>query len=225
MNIILDIETLPTADPTVRDQLAARIKPSAAMKKAETIAKWEAEEKPAAIDEAVAKTALDGTYGRLAVLGLMFDDEPLAIDATCGTEKWMLESLMRQIDKRVTASSRPLWIGHNIHGFDLPFLWKRCVIHQVRPSPWLPFGVKAWSERIADTMLMWDDSRERRISLDALCRVLGVTTPKGDLDGSKVAEAWNAGRHEDVIAYCMADVDATRKCWKRMRFETVSVGA
>ena len=42
MLVTMDLETLPSADPAVRDLLAARIKPPAAMKKADTIAAWEA---------------------------------------------------------------------------------------------------------------------------------------------------------------------------------------
>ena len=222
MNIYLDLETLPSADPAVRDQLAARIKPPAAMKKADTIAAWEANEKPALIEEAVSKTSFDGTYGSVCVIGIAFDDrEPATLSASLGdSERDILRALMAAIDAACTSTSRPVFVGHNLHAFDLPFLWKRCVINRVKPSPWIPFGVKPWSERLADTMLMWDDRRDKSISLDALCRVLGVDTPKGDMDGSKVAAAWAEGRYADVAAYCMADVAATRECYKRMRFES-----
>ena len=221
MLIFLDIETLPSADPAVRDLLSARIKPPAAMKKADTIAAWEANDKPALIDEAVSKTSFDGTYGSVCVIGLAFDGQaPMALMGDGRSERDMLLQLMHTIDERCTSTSRPVFVGHNIHGFDLPFLWKRCAINRVKPSPWIPFGVKPWSERLSDTMLMWDDRRDKSISLDALCRVLGVDTPKGDMDGSKVAQAWAEGRYADVAAYCMADVAATRECYKRMRFES-----
>lgn len=223
MNIFLDIETLPSSSPAVRERIAARIKPPGTLKKAESIAAWEANEKPAAIDEAMAKTSFDGTYGSIAVIGFAFDGTPTNA-CSCSpasqtpSERAMLESFMRMLDQECDAQSRPVFIGHNLHGFDLPFLWKRCVINCVKPSPWLPFGAKAWDARIADTMLMWDDNRERRISLDNLCAALGVPTSKGELDGSKVAEYWTAGRHLEVIDYCRADIAATRECYSRMVF-------
>lgn len=222
MLVTMDLETLPSADPAVRDLLAARIKPPAAMKKADTIAKWEAEDKPALIEEAVAKTSFDGTYGSIAVIAWAIDDGPVnnIITADKLPEREMLAQFMLIINGTCTSYKRPVFVGHNLHAFDLPFLWKRCVINRVKPSPWIPFGVKPWSERLADTMLMWDDRRDKSISLDALCRVLGVDTPKGDMDGSKVAAAWAEGRYADVAAYCMADVAATRECYKRMRFES-----
>ena len=47
MKIYLDIETIPGQSPELKTEIAATIKPPGSMKKAETIARWEAEEKPA----------------------------------------------------------------------------------------------------------------------------------------------------------------------------------
>lgn len=220
MEIFLDLETLASTDPAVRDMLAAKVKPPGTLKKAESIAAWNLDEKPAAVAEAVAKTALDGTFGSIAVIGLAIDDRaPTALSVNTMDEAHMLRALMETIDDACTAQSRPVFVGHNHHSFDLPYLWKRCVINRVKPSPWLPLGAKAWDQRLADTMLMWDDNRERRISLDNLCKALGAPTSKGELDGSKVGEYWAAGRYEEVISYCMADVEACRQCYRRMKFQ------
>jgi len=220
MLITIDLETLPSASPYVRQMCADRIRPPGTMSKPETIAKWEAEAKGALIDEAVAKTGLDGTYGSIAVIGFAFGDEPpqtLVADERC--EYYVLMAFMEMMHERCTARERVIFCGHNIHGFDLPFMFKRCVVNKVRPSPWLPFGQRAYSAQIADTMLMWDDNRERRISLKNLCAVLGVTSSKGDIDGSNVAAAWDDGRWEDVADYCADDVIATRECYKRIAFK------
>ena len=78
---------------------------------------------------------------------------------------------------------------------------------------------KSWSPLIADTMLMWDSDREKRISLDRLCRVLSIPSPKADgIDGSKVAELFQAGKYDELGAYCCADVEATRRCYRAMTF-------
>jgi hypothetical protein len=52
--IVIDIETLPTDREDVKQMIAAGITPPGSMKKPETIAKWEAEQKPAAVEEAIA---------------------------------------------------------------------------------------------------------------------------------------------------------------------------
>lgn len=55
-----------------------------------------------------------------------------------------------------------------------------------------------------------------RVSLDALCRALSVPTPKGDLDGSQVYDAWQAGEVERIAAYNLRDAAATAECWHRI---------
>ena len=77
---------------------------------------------------------------------------------------------------------------------------------------------KPWSDSINDTMLMWNPERERRISLDRLCKVLGVPTSKGEMDGSKVWDAYQAGEYEKIATYCATDVEATRKVFHRLSF-------
>jgi predicted PolB exonuclease-like 3'-5' exonuclease len=50
--------------------------------------------------------------------------------------------------------------------------------------------------------------------MDNLCRALGLAG-KGDFDGSMVAQAWADGKHETIIEYCRADVEATRAIHRR----------
>jgi len=52
-----------------------------------------------------------------------------------------------------------------------------------------------------------------------LCRALGVESPKGEIDGSRVWEYVKAGRLYDVAEYCKKDVEATRQVYKRMTFQ------
>jgi predicted PolB exonuclease-like 3'-5' exonuclease len=219
MQIVLDSETLPSTDERVRAKLAAKISAPKSMSKPDTIAKWEAEEKPLLVDEAMRKTSLDGTYGSICVIAWAIDDGPVASIDTRDewSERDMLAQFMSVINGTCTSHARPMFIGHNI-AFDLRFLWQRCVVHRVKPSPWIPFNAKPWDSNVGDTMNIWNSDRERRISLDNLCNVLGVPTSKGELDGSKVADAWAAGQYQEVADYCRADIIATRECYRRMTF-------
>lgn len=61
-----------------------------------------------------------------------------------------------------------------------------------------------------------------RISLDKLCRVMGIPT-KGseigdEIDGSKVWDFVQAGRIADVATYCCGDVERVREIHRRMTF-------
>lgn len=229
MQVVLDLETIPTESPDVIADIAATIKPPGNMKKADTIAAWEASEKQAVVDEAVLKTAFDGTYGRIIVIGYAVDDaEPVALT---GLESVILSQFADNLSKaiklnydsqgnRPTGESSVVFIGHNLVGFDLRFLWQRAVINQVQ----MPYSLlkacraKPWDGMVADTMTMWHPDRDKRISLDRLCKALGVPTSKGDMDGSKVYEAFKAGEIERIAEYCRGDIQATRECYKRLTF-------
>ncbi len=219
--ITFDIETLPTNDAGIIADIAAGIKSPGNLKKAETIEAWERDEKPGAVLEAVKKTALDGTFGRICCIGFAVDDEP--VECSFGNEEDVLRNFFRWLNGAARISDytdrqSAIFVGHNVLSFDLRFLWQRCVVNGIRPPAIIPFNAKPWDGKVFDTMTAWNPARERSISLDKLCRALGVPSSKGDLDGSKVAEYWQAGRHQEVAAYCMADVEAVRQCHRKMVF-------
>lgn len=216
----LDIETVASTDASV-----VSVKCPGNIKKPESIAKWEAEDRPQAILDALANTVFDGTYGKIVCIGYAFDDGPVSASC-CDDEKKLIWDLFSEIS---TATLIPPFnqvldltvCGHNVAGFDLPFIRKRAMIHNIKPPRALldVFAAKPWAGSIADTMRMWDSDQSKRIKLDALCKVLGIPTPKGDMDGSKVGEAFAAGEYSKIATYCAADVEATRACYKRMTWQ------
>jgi predicted PolB exonuclease-like 3'-5' exonuclease len=64
---------------------------------------------------------------------------------------------------------------------------------------------------------MWSQDREKRASMDRLCRAFGIPG-KGDFDGSMVAETWAVDPLK-VVSYCEDDVRRTRAMYKRMMFQ------
>jgi predicted PolB exonuclease-like 3'-5' exonuclease len=114
---------------------------------------------------------------------------------------------------------RDLLIGHNIFDFDLLFLYKRSVIHRVRPSVELSFA-RYRSQPIFDTMYEWEKWRwgRRHASLDELARVLNLPSSKQEMDGARVYEEFCAGHHERIACYCMKDVELTRQVYYRLTF-------
>jgi DNA polymerase elongation subunit (family B) len=113
-------------------------------------------------------------------------------------------------------------VGHNILAFDLKYIFKRSVVHGVRPSFDFSFA-KYRSQPIFDTMCEWDkwDFKDK-ISLDELARVLGLESSKaGGVNGSRIYELHQAGEHEAIYEYCLRDVALTRAIYKRMVFAPV----
>lgn len=224
MNITLDIETLPTELPAVREFVARSITHPGNISKPETIAKWHEESKPAAIDEAVSKTSFDGAFGRICVIGWAVEDQPAESIYSATDEAGLLAEFGARLNQIIKPKDQHTTtvIGHNVSAFDLRFLVQRYIVNDICP----PFVIrraaqaKPWeSEKVFDTMVQWAGVGNR-VSLDKLCFALGVPSPKGDIDGSKVAQAVADGRIEDVAAYCRGDVNATRRVWGRMTFST-----
>lgn len=111
-----------------------------------------------------------------------------------------------------------VFCGHNIAGFDLPFLKARSIILAVKPPSVLikAMNAKPWDICIADTMLLWNPDSQKRASMDKICKAFGIDG-KDDFDGSMVAETWPVDPQK-VIDYCEDDVRRTRAMYKRMTF-------
>ena len=219
MNIFIDIETLPTIDPAIIAELHDTIKAPGNYKKPETIAEWMATEGEKAKADAVAKTSFDGLYGRICCVCFAIDDGPIEACAT-NNEFQLLTELFGLLQE--SAHDQATYVGHNLVGFDLPFLKHRSIIHGIKPPLSLAkvMSAMAWSDGVADTMLMWSPDRDKRVSMDKLCRALGIPG-KGDFDGSMVAATWPTDPQK-VIDYCMGDIERTRAIYKRLVWENAA---
>lgn len=222
--ITIDLETIPAQRDELRQMVAEGVRPPGTLKKAESIAEWEATQRAAAVEQAVESTSFDGGLGQIVVIGWAVDDQAAqsvqVIDLTLQAEADMLAGFFVHM-KRITAGTsglRPVIVGHNVAGFDLPFLWKRAIVHGIRPPLWIPRDPKPWSDTVFDTMTQWAGTKDR-ISMDRLCRILGID---GKGDGPTGADVWpmvKAGKLDEVAAYCRADVERTRGIYKRLMFE------
>ncbi|WP_185982560.1 hypothetical protein [Aureimonas mangrovi] len=151
-HIFFDIETLPTANPDVIADIEASVRPPATMKKAETIARWEAEERPAAVAEAVAKTALDGGYGLVASIAWAIGGGPVVAATSAGqhgydeaVERALIAGLFGELDRlREEFKVTPTLVGHCISSFDILFLWRRALVLGITPPHWWPVHAAPW---------------------------------------------------------------------------------
>jgi 3'-5' exonuclease len=233
MRIYLDVETVPGQAPDARDLIRASIKPPGTLKKPESIAAWWQDAAPEAVEEAWRKTALDASQGELVAISWATDDTGpfTAIRAKGDEEQIVLAQFFGQLqaclendavrDHRGQAIYEvdPFFVAHNA-AFDLGFLWRRSIVLNIRP----PFRIPAPDARPGSygcTMRAWSGLRDQ-ISLDRLCRALGVQSPKGDMDGSKVYDAWQVGELDRIQRYNQDDVTAVRECWHRLNWEAAA---
>jgi len=125
MNIYLDIETIPCQHAGFKDTI--EIKPPGTLKKAESIAEWEKENKPALIEEAYLKTSFDGGHGQICAVAWAIDDEEVEWLYTPNNSPEAVHELLKDffdyLKQTHMHANKPTFIGHNIAQFDLPFIY------------------------------------------------------------------------------------------------------
>lgn len=232
MQIVLDIETIPSQHPDALTQARATIAPPATLKKPESIAAWWEHEADAAAQAAWRKQALDGgLHGEIISISACTPDCEKVwgkCRAVGESEADLLRGFFAEIEvwersiaERLPHTSSawpldPVWpIAHNA-AFDLGFLWRRARVLGVAVPRWLPSPMGRAGKDYGCTMQTWAGFGNR-VTLDALCRALGVASPKeGGIDGSKVFDAWLQGRRGEIEAYNTRDAIATAMCWTRL---------
>lgn len=217
----IDIETIPQQpEEEVKAAIAATIKPPAQFKKQETINAWHngegqyAGRKEALIEDEYRKTSFDASKGQICSLGFATENNPVVVSSGLD-ERDILISFFRSLKDRLNGR-QPYFVGHYISGFDLKFIFQRAVILGIRP----PFDLCQHGRHdkdYFDTMIAWAGYKDS-ISQDDLCKALGIEGKPNDIDGSKVWEFYKAGKHAEISAYNVDDVEKVRQIHKRLTF-------
>lgn len=117
---------------------------------------------------------------------------------------------------------RQMLCAHNGKEFDFPYLARRMLINGLPlPEKLNLFGKKPWEVPHLDTMELWKfGDFKHYTSLRLLAHILGIPSPKSDLDGSKVRSVYYEERDlERIVRYCEQDVVTTAQIFLRLRGE------
>ena len=118
------------------------------------------------------------------------------------------------------SSSKHLMCGHNAKEFDFPYIARRMIIHGIElPYKLNLFGKKPWEIPHLDTMELWKFGDYKHFtSLKLLANILGIPSPKDDIDGSQVRQVYYEEKNLDrIITYCEKDVITTAQVFLRLR--------
>lgn len=190
--LFLDIETVPTP---------------------RSLAEASRQSSDGSIDEAtIKKLSLSALYGRILCLGYAIEppaDGPIELlggeEAAILTRFWQLVADIN------------LFVGHNVLDFDLRFICQRSIINQIKPPREIPFS-RFRSSPVFDTMQEWTKWGRDMVGLDALAGALNIPSPKTEMNGSLVYPYYQAGRLDEIYAYCKRDVETVRKIYHFMTF-------
>lgn len=127
------------------------------------------------------------------------------------------------LDTHFTKKSTVL-CAHNGKEFDFPFMARRMIVHQIElPTQLNLFGKKPWEVPHLDTLELWKfGDYKHYTSLKLLTAILGVPSPKDDIDGSEVAYVYYKEKDlQRIVTYCEKDTIAVAQILLRFNNEAL----
>jgi len=124
-------------------------------------------------------------------------------------EKKLLNEFSEILNKHYNKPDRFQFCGHNIREFDIPYLSRRLLINHL-PLPVLLdiSGRKPWEVNMIDTLQLWRFGDVKHFtSLKLLALILGIDSPKDDIEGKDVGRVyWKEKNLQRIVEYCQRDV-------------------
>ncbi len=171
------------------------------------------------------RAAIYSEFGKVIVIGLGYfhlneeKQTELRVTSLKGHDEAQLLSSFQKL--MATKFHQGYFLcAHNGKEFDYPYLCRRMTVHGIQLPDVLKLeGKRPWEVPHLDTMEMWKfGDRKSFTSLQLLTTLLGVASPKDDIDGSMVNEVYHGSGDIDRIArYCMNDVAATAQVFLKLQ--------
>ena len=149
------------------------------------------------------------------------ENREFRIKSFFGEEKGILQDFKYLLDNHFNKPQHVL-CGHNGKEFDFPFIARRMIIHQIElPEKLNLFGKKPWEIAHLDTMDLWKFGDYKHFtSLKLLTNILGIPSPKDDIDGSQVGNVFYKEKDiKRIAAYCEKDTIAVAQLLLRFNNE------
>jgi len=206
--LFLDIETVPEMEnfkdlsPTKKELFASK---TAYQRKTDELSP----------EDFYNRAGIWAEFGKIICISVGFfvrdrDDEQLRMKSFYGAEKELLLAFKELLDTHYSSTSQ-LLCAHNGKEFDFPYIARRMVINGITiPSKLNLFGKKPWEVPHLDTLELWKfGDYKHYTSLKLLTEILGITSPKDDIDGSMVAEVYYKEKDiKRIVTYCEKDTIA-----------------
>ena len=142
-----------------------------------------------------------------------------------GEEKDILNNFKNLLE---THFNKPyhLLCAHNGKEFDFPFIARRMIVNSIDiPFKLNLFGKKPWEVPHLDTLELWKfGDYKTYTSLKLMTHILGIPSPKDDIDGSEVRDVFYVNQDIDrIIRYCEKDTIAAAQIILRLRNEELLI--
>lgn len=163
-------------------------------------------------------------FGKIVCISVGFfafkgDVRTFRVTTFHGEETQLLKDFKNLLNTHFN-QAKHLLCAHNGKEFDFPYIARRMLIHGIAlPYKLDLFGKKPWEVPHLDTMELWKFGDYKHFtSLKLMANVLGIPSPKEDMDGSMVREVYYEENDLDrIITYCELDVVTTAQVFLRLR--------
>ncbi|HUX59224.1 MAG TPA: 3'-5' exonuclease [Bacteroidales bacterium] len=164
--------------------------------------------------EAYERSGIYSEFGKIICIsvGLIKGKNPLSLRLKSfygEDEKLLISDFSSMLTKFSKTNRESLLCAHNGKEFDFPYIARRMIINGlIIPEILDNAGKKPWEIKLLDTMDLWKfGDYKNYTSLDLLTSILGIPTPKDDIDGSMVAGIYYNDKDLDrIVRYCEKDV-------------------
>ena len=137
------------------------------------------------------------------------EDRRLVVKSYYGEDEKKLLIEFSEMLQKWSGDSDKFLCAHNGKEFDYPYLCRRMIINGIEiPEALKISGRKPWEIRHLDTLELWKFGDFKSFtSLKLLAKVLGIPSPKDDIDGSMVNSVyWIEKDLDRIVEYCQKDV-------------------
>ena len=220
--LFLDIETVPLESSF--DQLDSELKQL-----------WEDKTKYQRRDEFTPEDFYDragiwAEFGKIVCISVGYftikaDVRNFRVTSFFGEETKILRDFSNLLNNHFEKPQHVL-CGHNAKEFDIPYIARRMIINGMAiPEKINLFGKKPWDIPHLDTLELWKFGDYKHFtSLKLLTKILGIPSPKGDIDGSQVGHVFHVeGDIDRIVNYCEKDTIAVAQVFLRLRGEDLLV--
>ena len=220
--LFLDIETVPEAENY--KELDAEIQ---VLYEQKTLYQRKGEFNP---EEFYDRAGIWAEFGKIICISVGYfvikgDIRNFRVTSFFGDEPKLLKEFNNLLNNHFNGPQHVL-CGHNAKEFDIPFLARRMIINQIAiPDKLNLFGKKPWEIPHLDTLELWKFGDYKHFtSLKLMCKVLGIPSPKGDIDGSQVGHVFYVEKDIDrIVTYCEKDTIAVAQIFLRLRREELLI--
>jgi len=165
--------------------------------------------------EVYERAGIYSEFGRIICIsvGMIREKNPFAFRLKSfygDNEKEILSEFSAMLEK-FTKNREAQLCAHNGREFDYPYIARRMIINGlIIPEILDNAGKKPWEVRLLDTVDLWKfGDYKNYTSLDLLTHILGIKSPKDDIDGSMVGGIyWKEHDLSRIAVYCEKDVVA-----------------